>query len=99
MSAQHHAQLGVVLGASRCWSHHLLSSRCQELTAQAPSRELAPDRTGFCRHLWLHDQGLGLTEFPACRPAHNNVRLLFTIIFGLVLGAIYWRVGTYRQAL
>eukprot|EP00891_Asterochloris_glomerata_P003325 jgi/Astpho2/3325/fgenesh1_pm.00054_%23_6_t len=24
-------------------------------------------------------------------PAHNNVRLLFTVIFGLVLGAIYWR--------
>lgn len=31
-------------------------------------------------------------------PAHNNVRLLFTVIFGLVLGAIYWRVGTYRQS-
>ena len=96
LGAQHHAQLGVLLGASRCRSHLQKPSGRQKLTTEAPGRELAPDRTGFCRHLWWHPL---MQRCPACRPAHNNVRLLFTIIFGLVLGAMYWRVGSYRQAL
>ena len=32
-----------------------------------------------------------------CRnPAYNGVRIFFTVIFGLLVGAIYWRLGKDR---
>ena len=31
-------------------------------------------------------------------PDYNTVRIYFTCLFGLVLGAVYWRVGTERWA-
>lgn len=31
-------------------------------------------------------------------PDYNTVRIYFTCLFGLVLGAVYWRVGTERCA-
>ena len=29
-------------------------------------------------------------------PEYNTVRILFTCMFGLTLGSIYWRIGTQR---
>ena len=31
-------------------------------------------------------------------PDYNTVRIYFTCLFGLVLGAVYWRIGTERCA-
>ena len=31
-------------------------------------------------------------------PDYNTVRVYFTCLFGLVLGAVYWRIGTERWA-
>ena len=29
-------------------------------------------------------------------PEYNTVRIYFTCLFGLVLGAVYWRIGEQR---
>lgn len=29
-------------------------------------------------------------------PDYNTVRIYFTCLFGLVLGVVYWRIGTQR---
>ena len=29
-------------------------------------------------------------------PQYNAVRMVFTVIFGLIIGAIYWRLGKQR---
>lgn len=31
-------------------------------------------------------------------PEYNTVRILFTIVFGLTLGSIYWRIGKQRDS-
>lgn len=32
-------------------------------------------------------------------PDYNTVRIYFTCLFGLVLGAVYWRIGKQRYAI
>ena len=29
-------------------------------------------------------------------PAYNGVRMFFTVVFGLIVGSIYWRLGEDR---